>query len=149
MRKAARAIVVKDKKLLLMKRNKFGQEYYSLIGGGLEPGETGEQALHREVGQEASLTVKNPRLVIIEQAGQIYGVQFIYLCDYESGEPELDSNSEEAKISAMKKNLYTPLWVPVKKLPNINLLPVELKDAVIEGLEHGFPKEPLLLNVPY
>ena len=40
-----RAIVVKENKLLVMHRNKFGHEYDTLVGGGIDVGETPEQAL--------------------------------------------------------------------------------------------------------
>ena len=79
MRYASRAVVIKDNQLLLMHRNKFGMEYYALVGGGVDPGETPEQALYREVTEEASITIANERLVILEDAGKMYGIQYIYL----------------------------------------------------------------------
>ena len=44
MRTAVRAIVIKDQSLLVMHRNKFGQEFYALVGGGVDYGESAEQA---------------------------------------------------------------------------------------------------------
>src|SRR4051812_16483901 len=98
MRKTSRAIIIKDGKLLVTKRNKFGSEYYILIGGGVDIGETLEQALYRELAEESGVQVTNPRLVFTEQAGWIYGLQNIFLCDYASGEPALHPESAEAKI---------------------------------------------------
>lgn len=147
MRKASRAVVVKDNNLLVMHRNKFGHEYYALVGGGIDLGETPEQALHRELQEESGITVTNPQLAIIEDAGDMYGIQYIYLCDYVSGEPALDSNSIEAKITEGGKNLYKPLWLPIKDLPATNLLPLELKDLLVTCLEKGFPAEPISLTV--
>jgi 8-oxo-dGTP diphosphatase len=147
MRTAARAIVVKDGSLLLMHRNKFGHEYYSLIGGGVGPGETPEQTLYREVAEEASLSITNHRLVIVEDAGSMYGIQYIYLCDYAGGEVALGSDTIEAQINAAGVNLFTPLWVPITDLPNTKLMPRELKEAVIEGLAKGFPAEPLMIEI--
>jgi ADP-ribose pyrophosphatase YjhB (NUDIX family) len=46
MRKAVRAIIIKDDKLLVMNRNKFGKVYDTLPGGNVEIGETLEQALY-------------------------------------------------------------------------------------------------------
>lgn len=147
MRQAVRAIVVKDGHLLVMHRNKFGHEYYALVGGAIRPGEDMEHALHRELQEEASIVVANPRLVIAEQAGIMYGNHYIYLCDYVSGEPRLSPDSEEAKISAMGKNIYTPMWLPVTELPNVNFPPNELKHVLISALRDGFPAEPLQLTV--
>ncbi len=141
MRKSVRAIIIKDNKLLLMYRNKFGTEYYSLIGGGIEIGETAEGALSREIYEESSIKIANPRLVIVEDAGKMFGLQYIYLCEYVSGEPNLDQDSIEFKINADGKNIYKPLWVDQSSLPDLNLLPVELKNSLVLYLENGFPSE--------
>jgi 8-oxo-dGTP diphosphatase len=147
MRTTARAIVVKDDSLLVMHRNKFGHEYYSLVGGGVDYGETTEQALYREVAEETTLNIANHRLVIIEHAGSMYGTQYIYLCDYVSGEPILEKGAIEEQINASGKNLFTPMWLPIKDLPDANLLPHELKQALMHGLASGFPEEPITLAI--
>lgn len=147
MRHAVRAIVVKDGQLLVMHRNKFGHQYYALVGGGIDHGESQEQALYREVQEEAGITIANPRMVIHEDAGEIYGIQYIYLCDYVSGEPQLDASSEEAQIHQLGQNLYQPLWVPIADLPQLELLPQELKRVLIEMLEKGFPEQPIQLTI--
>ena len=82
MRQAVRAIIVRDGHLLVIHRNKFGQEYYTLPGGGIDPGETAEHALLREIHEETTLSAVNPRLVIVEDSGDPYGMQYIYLCQY-------------------------------------------------------------------
>jgi len=143
MRKAVRAIVVNGDKLLVMHRNKFGNEYYALVGGGIDFGETAEQALNREINEETSLTTKNSRLVFIEDAGEIFGIQYIYLCEYAGGEPKLQPQSMEAKINAGGKNTYTPMWLPIKDLPKTVLLPEALKSALLDGLKNGWPSQPI------
>jgi 8-oxo-dGTP pyrophosphatase MutT (NUDIX family) len=142
MRRASRAIIIKDDKLLVTKRNKFGKKYYILIGGGVDQGETELQALYRELQEESGVQVANPRLVFTEYAGIMYGLQQVFLCDYVSGEPALDPNSTEAKISAMGKNLYVPMWLPLSDLPNVEFRSPALQTAILEGLQNGFPTEP-------
>lgn len=142
MRKAVRAVVVKDDALLLMHRNKFGEEYYTLIGGGIGVGETPEQALMREVHEESSLSVANPRLVYVEKAGDPYGDQFIFLCDYSSGEVTLPAESTEAKIHALGANLYEPVWLPIKKLAEVSFVSEALKRTLVKALTQGFPSQP-------
>lgn len=142
MRKAVRAVVVKDDALLLMHRNKFGEEYYTLIGGGIGVGETPEQALMREVHEESSLSVANPRLVYVEKAGDPYGDQFIFLCDYSSGEVALPAGSTEAKIHALGANLYEPVWLPIKKLAEVSFVSEALKHTLVKALTQGFPSQP-------
>ena len=147
MRKSVRAIVVKDDALLVMQRDKFGQKFCALVGGGIDLGETPEQALHREVAEETGLTISNPRLVIIEDAGEFYGLQYIYLCDYVSGEPALAPDSEEAKISALGQNIYRPEWLPLSALPDAEIRPKELKTMLLRFIQQGFPTEPAALKI--
>ncbi len=139
MRKTARAIVVSEDNLLLMYRNKFGYEYFSLIGGEIEIDESPEETAIREVSEESSLVVDSPRLVIIENAGKMFGVQYIYLCQYVSGSPVLRPDSIEAQISQKGDNIYKPVWVKLTELDNINLLPSILKESIIKYLDSGFP----------
>ncbi len=147
MRQVSRAIIIKDDKILLMERNKFGLKYRALIGGGINSGESALDALHREVFEEASIRIKNPRLVITEDAGEIYGTQYIFLADFDSGEVKLSPDSEEYGITAMGKNIYNPVWYPIKDLNEAHILPVELNDILIEFTTKGFPKEPIQLKI--
>lgn len=146
MRKAVRAIVIKDDQFLVMHRNKFGQTYFSLIGGGIDFGETPEQSLIREIAEETQLSVANPKLVFIEETDEVYGTQYIYLCEYVSGEPKLAQDSMEAKIAEAGKNLYIPMWIPLNELSEAELLPIKLKEAILKALKNGWPKEPITLH---
>ena len=67
MRKAVRVIMLRDNNMLAMHRNKFGQQYYALVGGGIDSGETPEQALVREVKEETSLNISRYRMVFVEE----------------------------------------------------------------------------------
>lgn len=147
MRTAVRTIVIKDQSLLVMHRNKFGQEYYALIGGGVDYGESAEQALYREVAEETSLKITNHKLVIIEDAGNVFGMQYIYTCDYVSGEPVLAPDSAEAMIHATGKNLYTPMWLPLADLPKVVFLPKELQAVLVKHCVAGWPSEPIELII--
>lgn len=142
MRKNARAIVLKDGDILLMKRFKMGREYYTLLGGTIERGEAPEDAAVREVAEESTIVVDQPRLVFVEDAEQPFGPQYIYLCRYISGEPVLSPTSEEAYWTTPGKNTYEPLWFPAKKLRDIPFVSPLLKEAVVTALSHGWPEEP-------
>ncbi|HTE21515.1 MAG TPA: NUDIX domain-containing protein [Candidatus Limnocylindria bacterium] len=139
-RTSARAIVIRDGRLLVMRRNKFGKEYVTLPGGSVEIGEKPEQTAVREVLEEATITVQNPRLVFIDHA-EFYGDHYIYLCDYVSGEPKLSPGSTEAAIHKMGKNLYEPGWLPLSELPDVPFLSAELQQAVIRGNTSGWPEQ--------
>lgn len=92
MRQSVRAVVINGDKMLAMHRNKFGQEYYTLVGGGIDMGENALQALKRELAEETMMQVGNSRLVAIEDHDKFYGIQYVYWCDYIGGEPKLDQN---------------------------------------------------------
>ena len=126
-----------------MHRNKFGTEYDTLPGGGVEAGETLEHAVIREVEEETTIAISDLRLVIVEQAGDPYGTQYIYLANYVSGEPALSPDSEETKINKLGQNLYDPRWVPLSELPTSPFVSEKLKNALLMALETGFPETPL------
>lgn len=143
MRRAVRAIVIKDDNLLVMHRNKFGKEYDTLPGGNIEVGETHEQALFRELDEETTLLITNPVMKFIEEAGDPYGTQYIFLCDYVSGEPQLRAGSEEEHINKLGLNLYNPMWVPLAELTDKPFLSEKLKHAILAAIKDGFPEKPV------
>lgn len=146
MRQAVRAIVVRDGHLLVIHRNKFGQEYYILPGGSMEPGEGPEHAIFRQVHQETSISIVNPRLVVVEDAGDPYGRQFVYLCQYVGGEPRLQPSAPEAQINALGKNLYSPQWLPLHSLASVPFKSVTLQRALLQGLARGFAMHPISIS---
>lgn len=142
MRQAIRAIVTNGNQMLVMKRNKFGKQYYTLIGGGVEIGEELETALRRELMEESGFQVGRVQLVYIEEAEPPYGTQYIYWCEYKGGEPVLGADTIEAEINQDGQNTYEPMWLPIADLPNVNFVSSSLKSALIDAFTHGFPAEP-------
>ncbi len=142
MRQAVRAIIIKDNKLLVMHRNKFGEEYDTLPGGKIEIGETPEEALHREVAEETTIRLANPRLVMIERAGQPWGDQYIFLCNYVDGEPGLHPESDEDKINKLGQNLYKPAWLELNKLSQRPFRSEKLKTFILQSVPDKWPENP-------
>jgi 8-oxo-dGTP diphosphatase len=145
MRKAVRAIVVRDGQALLMHRNKFGREYYTLLGGGMQPGESPEQALSRELLEESGFQLLSARPVFVEEPGDPYGTQYIYLCEVQGDKPVLHPGSDEAKLIEMG-NVHTPMWVPLKDFALLRFRTDMLQKAIVFGLQHGFPAQPVQLD---
>jgi len=134
--------VIRDKDILLMKRFKVGNEYYTLPGGRVEAGEKPDQCAVREVKEETTVVVKNPKLVFVEEAGDPFGTQHIFVCEYVSGEPVLPDESEEKFWTIPGKNTYEPVWYPYEKLMEINFVSPLLREALVHALAKGFPESP-------
>ena len=64
-RERASAVIIKDNKILLMKRVKPNLEYFVFPGGGVEKNESLDDTLKREVKEELSLDIKNGACFLI------------------------------------------------------------------------------------
>lgn len=146
MAKAARAIIIEDNTMLLMRRNKHGTQYYTLVGGRLNEHETPEQAVVREVREETGLTVTGARLVFTEAHPEPYNDQFIFLCEVAPHEPvALQATSEEAQMNRIGINTHKPEWIPVKHFAGLHFSTMQLQKAIVEALKNGFPNQPKAL----
>lgn len=135
------AIIVNDGKILLIHRISDGKEYYVFPGGGVENGETVEQAVLREVQEETSLEVKIEKLLY----HHIYDndtEQFFYLCRFISGEPKLGDGNEARDMKESSANFYDPIWYEIKGLPQLLLYPLEIRDWFIEDDKTNFENVP-------
>jgi 8-oxo-dGTP diphosphatase len=143
-RHTARGIVVRDSQLLLMERWRPGKHYFSVPGGGIEPGETPEQTVEREILEETGLTVTVDRLVFEMRDGERR--HSFYLCTYLDGEPFLPPDSPEAKINT-EDNKFVPGWQPVNALPDLPFTYwAPIKAALVKGLSSGFSVQPTIVT---
>lgn len=146
MNKSARAIIIEDNKLLLMRRDKEGQQYYTLVGGGIKENETTEDALKREVKEETGLDIIKAVLVYIEKNPEPFAEQHTFLCKIAPhGKVDIQTSSEEAILNKTGITSFTPMWVDISSFPNIAFKTIELQNAIIEGLTIGFPDTPIKL----
>lgn len=141
MGKAARAIIIQDNKLLLMKRNKHGSEYYTLVGGTLNDGESLEHALVREVKEETGLTIASGRPVFAELHPEPYNDQYIFLCEIAPDqEAKLQDTSEEALMNRVGINVHTLVWVKLEDFEKLQFNTMQLQKAIVKSLRNGFPE---------
>jgi len=134
-------IVIKDGKILVMHRIRNGEEFYVLPGGGVEIGETVEEAVVRELLEETTLQIKIDRLLyhhIYDNGSE----QFFYLCDYISGDPQLGDSEEAREMEVSNINFYKPIWYETEDLPLLLLYPIEIRDLIIDSLTTGFQNAP-------
>src|SRR4051794_6926259 len=95
-----------------------GYAYAVLPGGGIEPGETAEEAAVRELAEECSLEGRVVRRLFDGDHG---GRSASYvLIDAPEGEAVLGGPEAEAQAT---DNHYQPLWVTAGGVPLLPLLP--------------------------
>jgi NAD+ diphosphatase len=83
-------LVEKGDTLLLARSARFTAEFYSVLAGFVEPGESLEAAVHREVKEEAGITVKNIRYFGSQPWPFPDSLMIGFTAQYESGEIETD-----------------------------------------------------------
>src|SRR3990172_12032509 len=121
-------VIIKNNKILLMHRKKYGREYWVFPGGKVEPGETQEQAIAREIKEETSLEISKV-FEVITYFDEDKAKHFIAICSVGKGKamlggPEKERNSE--------KNWYKPEWIDLEKAKKMkNLYPVKGKQYLL------------------
>lgn len=133
-RSAARAVILCQDEVLFLCDKSFPEEDFSLPGGGIEFKESALDALKRELKEEIGLSKPIGRFLgCFEQhfkhysLGDIHDLSFIFLVE----------------ITAMHKNLikslearYECVWIALKDLAKVNLVPKELATLIPTWLEH-------------
>ena len=115
-------------RVLLIHRWNHGRSYFTLPGGKIEHGETPEQACRREAREETGFEVTlGEEVLVIENLGRVehYFRVTAYSGTLELGEPERSYQSEA--------NRYELTWVALTDLPQINLLPVVIKEWILKN----------------
>lgn len=128
MSKRTVAIIIKDNKVLLMRRIKKRQEYYVFPGGGIKENESEEDAIIRETKEELSIDVKVDKLLFqIENRGQ---QELYFLIKEFSGIPKLGGPEKERMN---EDNQYYPEWIDLNKIQDLtNLYPERAKAKIKE-----------------
>lgn len=79
-------LIARDREILLAQGVNFHRPFYSTLAGFMEPGETAEQAVHREVAEEVGIRVCNLRYVSSQPWPFPHSLMLGFHADYAGGE---------------------------------------------------------------
>ena len=135
------AIIISEGKVLLIHRTNNGKEFWVFPGGGKEENEKVEEAVVREVEEEASIKCKIVKLLYTHIYSDLGHKQFYYLCEYVSGDPKLGEYNESQTMKE-EDQTYEPVWVKIDDLPEKLLYPLEIRDWLIQDYRTDFKDTP-------
>ena len=120
-------ILVKDGKILLVRHEKNGKSYWLIPGGGMDFGETAEEALVREYQEEVGLKIKVGKLVLVHDSipptkhRQVLNLYFLVTAE--------DMNIKVTQDAVLKgADLH-----PLSEFPKLQVNP-DVKAEILEGI---------------
>ncbi len=119
---AVMMLVRRGKELLLGRSPHFPPGMYSALAGFVEPGESLEQCVAREVGEEVGVQISNIRYFASQSWPFPHSLMIAFVCDWKSGE----IRPQEGEIEAA--NWFDVLQLP--RLPSKISIARRLIDAV-------------------
>jgi NAD+ diphosphatase len=91
-------LVTRGRELLLARAPRFPPGMYSALAGFVEPGETIEDCIRREVREEVGIEVRSPRYFASQPWPFPHSLMIAFTCDWAGGEIRADElEIEDAK----------------------------------------------------
>jgi 8-oxo-dGTP diphosphatase len=135
-------ILIEDDKLALIERRRAGRHYFTFPGGGIDKGETPEQAAIREAEEELGIHVEIKQKVA--EAFFNGNTQYYFLAEKLSGEFGTGTGAEYGKYNP-EHGTYHPLWMLLADVSTNNVLPRELADLVVRSAKEGWSSGPVII----
>jgi len=148
MRVRAGIVLIKENKVALIERHRAGLDYFVFPGGGMDEGETPEQAAIRETMEELGIEVVIKQKVAEIQLGQ-KSRQVYFLVEHVSGEFGTGTGEEftDSDPNDPDEGIYVPIWMPIAELPRrTNIYPVDVSKLVVKSVKDGWRKKPLVVT---
>jgi len=146
MRTRAGIVLIEDDKVALIERHRAGLDYFVFPGGGMDEGETPEQAAIREAMEELGVEVAIRQKVAVihfDQSTQVY-----FLVDRISGEFGTGTGEEftDSDPNDPQEGIYIPVWIPIEELPqHEKVFPSDLAKLVIRSNSEGWMKDAVVI----
>ncbi|MBI5842514.1 MAG: NUDIX domain-containing protein [Chloroflexi bacterium] len=142
MRIRAGCILIENDKLALIERHRGGRHYFTFPGGGVDDGESHEQAAIREMEEETGLQVK-----VIRKIADVHfngNLQPYFLVEKVSGEYGTGIGEEFGEYDPMF-GTYHPVWMPVADILDHPVVPRPLAEVVLRSAQSSWPNEPVVI----
>ena len=143
MRNRAGVILIEENKIALIERNRSGMHYFAFPGGGVDRGESPQEAAVREATEELGIHV-----VIKQKVAEVFfngNTQFYFLVEKLRGEFGTGTGEEFGEFNPVH-GTYHPLWMPLADVLTNNVVPRELAELVVHSVKEGWPAEPVIIN---
>jgi len=145
-RKRSAAIIIQDGRIALIERFRPDRHYFVFPGGGMEPDESPESAMIREVYEELGVHV-NARQLVAEM--WYHGVpQYYFLADIIGGEFGTGQGEEYTAPQPPEVGSFTPVWMPVAEILRHPVLPSPVAGLVARSHPIRWPSCPYRLFDP-
>lgn len=125
-RNAAKALIIKDDKMLAIKISDGKEEWYIMPGGGQDVEELLPEAVCREVAEELGLQVEVKDLVFVIEGMQgenFHRVDLVFLCEYKGEMENATLHSDTNQVG------YD--WLDIKTLNTTPLYPSKLRRQIM------------------
>jgi ADP-ribose pyrophosphatase YjhB (NUDIX family) len=125
-------VCVKNDQVLLVHRinheNLFNKEYFVFPGKQVSQDEAIEDAL-RKAFEDFSMTVELNELLYANDDSD--DKEYYYLCHHLLGQPHLAKESNESKEMEEGRQVFIPMWVPLRELDDLIVYPESVKEALL------------------
>ena len=140
MRIRAGIVLIQDNKVALIERHRAGLHYFVFPGGGVDEGESPEQAAVREAMEELGIQITLEQKVAEIQLGP-KSRQVYFLAQQAGGEFGTGTGEEytNADPASSDEGTYVPVWMPVDELPlHENIYPEDVAKLVLKSVKEGW-----------
>ncbi|AAS42462.1 MULTISPECIES: NUDIX hydrolase [Bacillus] len=118
------AIIVQEGKIALIKRIREDETYYVFPGGGIEEGETPEEATRREIFEELGVHIKVEHLIA---KVEYKSTEYYFNADIIGG---VFGSGKAEEFEMKDRGIYIPLWLPIYELEKVNIKPYEVVGSI-------------------